>query len=403
MLKEKLMLKKIFLPLLAMAVLFTNGCKKEVQAPPQYDKPLPPGAHALRLITDPEDIPDFTIASCELQNLRSAIARSLNYLNKTSTQRFFPSGEITHYRALATLNAFAELLDSGIAGRALAAAIRERFDVYTSVGCDNRGTVLYTGYYTPIFDGSLQQTERFNYPLYGLPKDLVKGTDGETLGKKLPSGQIVPYPARRQINSEQLAGTEVAWLADPFEVYIAHVQGSAKIRTASGELITVGYAANNGHEYKSVAHELINDGKITSAEMNLTKMIEFFKKNTDLIDQYIDRNPRFVFFQVGSGEPRGSLNEPVTTMRTIATDKSIYPRACPAFVSTRLPRAIGGAVQKYTYTGFVLDQDTGGAIRAPGRCDVYMGVGDLAGTMAGQVYEEGRLYYLFLKPSYISR
>ena len=40
----------------------------------------------------------------------------------------------------------------------------------------------------------------------------------------------------------------------------------------------------------------------------------------------------------------------------------------------------------------------GGAIRAPGRCDVYMGVGDKAGQMAGQVYEEGKLFYLFLKP-----
>jgi len=49
------------------------------------------------------------------------------------------------------------------------------------------------------------------------------------------------------------------------------------------------------------------------------------------------------------------------------------------------------------YTGFALDQDTGGAIRAPGRCDVYMGIGDDAGRLAGQTYQEGKLYYLFLK------
>jgi membrane-bound lytic murein transglycosylase A len=59
---------------------------------------------------------------------------------------------------------------------------------------------------------------------------------------------------------------------------------------------------------------------------------------------------------------------------------------------------MGGAIAKAPYTGFALDQDTGGAIRAPGRCDVYMGIGDQAGQMAGQVYEEGTLYYLFLKP-----
>jgi membrane-bound lytic murein transglycosylase A len=46
----------------------------------------------------------------------------------------------------------------------------------------------------------------------------------------------------------------------------------------------------------------------------------------------------------------------------------------------------------------MLDQDTGGAIRAPGRADIYVGVGDAAGRIAGATYAEGRLYYLFLKP-----
>jgi membrane-bound lytic murein transglycosylase A len=67
-------------------------------------------------------------------------------------------------------------------------------------------------------------------------------------------------------------------------------------------------------------------------------------------------------------------------------------------VKTRLPRPIGTEVAKRPYIGFALDQDTGGAIRAPGRCDVYMGCGDEAGKMAGQVYEEGKLYYIFVKP-----
>ena len=58
---------------------------------------------------------------------------------------------------------------------------------------------------------------------------------------------------------------------------------------------------------------------------------------------------------------------------------------------------MGGTAIKQVYTGFALDQDAGGAIRAPGRCDVYMGQGEMAGQLAGQTYQEGRLYYLFLK------
>ena len=204
------------------------------------------------------------------------------------------------------------------------------------------------------------------------------------------------YPARAEIEaSGMLEGQELAWLSDPFEVYIAHVQGSAKLRLPDGELITVGYAANNGHDYDSVGEALIADGKIARDRISLAAMIDYFKRHPEQVDRYTRRNPRFVFFRISEETPHGSLNEPVTPMRTIATDKSIFPRACLAFISTTLPE-IGGTV---SYQGFALDQDTGGAIRAPGRCDVYMGQGDEVGQLAGRTYQEGRLYYLFLKGS----
>ena len=131
-------------------------------------------------------------------------------------------------------------------------------------------------------------------------------------------------------------------------------------------------------------------------------MIAYFKDHPIEVPEYTGINPRFVFFRIEDGPPRGSINEPVTTLRTIATDKSIYPRACLAFVSTTLPRVIDSGVFQDPYSGFALDQDTGGAIRAPGRCDVYMGQGDTGGKLAGQTYREGRLYYLFIKPEYQS-
>ena len=180
-------------------------------------------------------------------------------------------------------------------------------------------------------------------------------------------------------------------------MYIAHVQGSAKLRMPDGEIITVGYAANNGHDYVSVAKALVADGRIPSDRMSLAAMIEYFKRHPDQVDRYTQRNPRYVFFRIAEETPHGSLNEPVTPMRTIATDKSIFPRAALAFISTTLPQAGRAGVVKRPYEGFVLDQDTGGAIRAPGRCDIYMGEGDEAGYLAGQTYQEGQLYYLFLK------
>lgn len=377
------------------------GCKTAEELPaPDYDRPLPPGAHALRKITDPAMIPDISLACYDTKDLRDSVDRSLSYLSKPSSQQFFPMADITHERTVASLKELAQLLDSGLYGRNLKDAIMSRFEFYQSVGCDDRGTVLFTGYYTPIFDGSLTPSEKYKYPLYKQPTDLVKGPNGEILGQQQGDGTTRPYPTRREIEqSGMLKGQEIAWMADPFEIYIAHVQGSAILRTPDGKQVTLGYAANNGHEYQSVGQQMIKDGIVPSQGMSLKAMIEYFKANPQQVDKYINQNPRYVFFQADSGTPRGCLNECVTEMRTIATDKSIYPRGALSFLKTTLPRQSGGAIRKASFTGFTLDQDAGGAIRAPGRCDVYMGVGDIAGQMAGQVYEEGKLYYLFIKPS----
>lgn len=378
--------------------MFITGCRVAEEVEPQYDRPLPLGRTALRKITDPAQIPDFTIACYSLQNLQTAAENSLNYLGKPSSQQFFPLGTISHSRAVTSLETLCELLESGLMGKELNAAIRQKFDVYTSIGCDDKGTVLYTGYYTPIFDGALKPTGRFQYPLYSQPKDLVKGQNGEILGRRLPTGHIIRFPARVEIErSGMLKGSELIYLGDPFEVYIAHVQGSAKIRLPDGKLITVGYAANNGHEYNSVGSRMIKDNVIDKQKLSLSAMIEYFKNHPNEVAEYTSANPRYVFFRMTEGNPHGSLNEPVIPMRSIATDKAIYPRACLAFIATKLPRAISGSIAIRQYTGFALDQDAGGAIRAPGRCDVYMGIGDEAGMMAGQVYQEGRLYYLFSK------
>jgi membrane-bound lytic murein transglycosylase A len=383
--------------LLVIAFSVLAGCQKRTSLvvrdypKPQkdYNRLLPPGELALRKITDPNQIPDYTLACSDTGHLQEAIANSLNYMAKPSSKRFYPYGDITYEQAVRSLQELQNLVTLKLPPQQMNAVLRERFDTYISVGCDDQGTVLYTGYYTPIFDGSSTRTDRFKYPLYKPPADLLKGPDGTILGQRGPDGKIQQYPSREDIqNSNTLAGNELVWLSDPFEVYIVHVQGSAKIRMPSTQIETVGYAAHNGWEYQGIVHKMIADGKISSKNINLKAMIDYFKAHPDEVDMYVNKNPRFVFFRFGEGDPRGSLNEPVIPFRTIATDKSIYPRAMFAFVSAALDRPVG----------FALDQDTGGAIRAAGRCDVYMGVGDHAAELAGGTYREGQLYYLFIKP-----
>jgi len=387
-------------PACLVLALLAAGCRTPGPAPgPKvYDRPLPAGRQALRLVTDPAALPDLGAACADLRGLREALAGSLAYMAKPSSQRYFPSAGIEHARAVASLQALDAMLAGGLQGKALAAALGRFFDVYMSVGCDDAGTVLFTGYYTPILEASTRREGRFRHPIHRPPANLAKNADGEVLGLRAPDGTLRPCPPRAELQASGLLdGLELYWLADPFDAYIAHVQGSARLRLPDGKLVTAGYGAHNGHEYRSLGGELVKAGKLTAGELSLGRMREYFRAHPeDLV--LLGRNPRYIFFLPGEGTPRGSLNEPVVALRTIAADKSIFPRASLVLVETELPMRVGGAVRPVPYRGLAFDQDAGGAIRAPGRCDVYMGEGDEAGLLAGQTMREGRLFYLFLKP-----
>lgn len=381
-----------------------TACQKPVQveyrraqARKDYACPLPPGELALRRIA-PQEFPDFAEGFHNRSRVADAVRHSLAYLAKPSSRRYFPYGDVTHARAVESLNEFLHTLSEARSPAELDALIRERFDVYQSVGYDGRGTVYFTGYYTPVFDGRKRRDARFRYPLYDLPPDLVKDEEGRILGRRTPEGDLVPYFTRREIEEQGLLdGREIAWLEHPFEAYVANVQGSVKLRQEDGSLLELGYAGNNGYEYTSVAHLMIDDGAINRDDLSLQTMIRYFADNPDQTARYCRRNDRFVFFKEVPGGPLGSLNTPVTPYRSLATDKQIYPRACLAFVDTRIPVHDAGRIEQRSYKSFSLDQDTGGAIRAAGRCDLYMGVGPQAEALAGRAVAEGRLYYLFVK------
>ncbi|MCG8404224.1 MAG: MltA domain-containing protein [Phycisphaerales bacterium] len=373
-----------------------TGCEKPVQPLPiksiekNYDRPLPPGEFALRKVTDPAEYPNFADAWYRAKGLglREAVQHSIDYLKAPSSRAYFPVGPITHENAMASLTRFLEVLDASNSPEMLDELIRENFDVYMSVGCDDEGTVLFTGYYSPIFNGSLTRTEEFRYPLYKLPAGLQKDATGNVVGG--------PWSSREEIERERLLeGEELVWLGDRFEAYVVSVQGSGFIRLPDGRRYEVGYAGNNGHDYTPIGKMLVEDDKIDRHRISLATMIRHFQQYPQDMDEYLHQNKRYIFFRESSGGPYGCLGRPVTPGHSIATDKDIFPRGCLTFVDTFVPDDSGRKKQRFRH--FMLDQDRGAAIRAPGRCDLYIGVGDKAGRRAGYTYHEGKLYYLFAK------
>lgn len=178
------------------------------------------------------------------------------------------------------------------------------------------------------------------------------------------------------------------------------VQGSARLRLAdSGKIYEIGFAGTNGYTYTSPGEQMLKDGVITPDQLSFNGLSTYFATHPDMMDKYLSINQRYVFFTERPGGPFGSLNVPVTPWATIATDKEqkdIYPRAMPAFLSVDVPDQSGIGFRPLR--SFLLDQDTGGAIRASGRCDIFMGIGPDAEAVAGHELQEGSLYYIAIRP-----
>ncbi|HEX4125654.1 MAG TPA: MltA domain-containing protein, partial [Tepidisphaeraceae bacterium] len=355
--------------------------------------------------------PDFSaaFAAGNLDAVRLSTQRSLLWLSRPSSQSAYPYLDITHDRAVASLEAFLDLLNTqgigAMSSAQLNALVADRFEVYESLGAfdpddhEYTGNVLFTGYYTPTYDASPVQTPQFCWPLYKRPADLVTDPTGQTASRRMADGSTGPYPARKEIESGLLAGQELVWLGSRWEAYVITVQGSARLRMPDGHIMEVGYAGSNGRDYTSPGRLMVADGAIPADQLNFATMRAYFQAHPEMMDKYLWANERDTFFTEVHGGPFGALNIPVTPMATIATDKSVYPAGMLAFIPGYLQPPPGNLAQGL----FVLDQDRGGAIRSAGRCDIYMGIGDTAEATSGQTLKIGQLYYLAVKPELVSK
>lgn len=166
----------------------------------------------------------------------------------------------------------------------------------TSPELDDTG--LMTGYFEPLLDGSRTRTERYRYPVYATPADLLyvdaRSLKGKAAApqwarvegmKVIPVGEaplqgenvklyrldlkaapadprdrrirarilgdrIVPYLTRQEIEqSAQIDARPIAWVDNADLLYLLHIQGSGRIRLPGGEIVRVGFAEQNGHPF----------------------------------------------------------------------------------------------------------------------------------------------------------
>jgi len=388
--------------------LLASGCSQpppvvDAPPPPDYTRKLKPGEPALRRITDPAQRPDLATLADQLRDpsFLAALRRSAGWYDKPSSKSYFVDeiNNISHAHAKVSAQAILNIVENAASASEAAATIDREFDVYQTVGWNKQGVVLFTGYYSPQFTASLKRTDEYRYPLYTRPADLRSDpVSGEVFGRQTADGRVVPYYTRNQIESRGLLeGSELVWLPERLDAYTIEVNGSAKLDLTNGETLFIGHAGTNGLNYTSIGRELVKDGKLDKNTVSMPTIREYFLSNPQDLERYIRMNDRFVFFKEyedPSAWPGGSIGVKVEPHRSLATDKAVYPAGAMVLVETG-SRNRTGPIDPIRQ--LVFDQDSGGAIKAPGRADYYFGIGPSAEAEAGRLAVEGTLYYFFLK------
>ena len=261
---------------------------------------------------------------------------------------------------------------------------------------------LITGYYEPLLKGSWERSEEYQYPLYGVPEDLLvvdlgavyPQLKGMRLRGKLVGNKVVPYHDRAQLDDDQelLQGAEILWVNSSVDLFFLHVQGSGLVEFADGSIAAVGYAEQNGHPYQSIGRVLIEMGELEKEEVTLFTIRDWLKTNPDRLDEVLSKNPSYVFFELRDAQangPTGALNVALTPRRSIAVDRNVIPLGAPVWLQTTLPNEAQSPLNQ-----LMLAQDTGGAIKGHVRADVFWGRGDEAEEMAGLMKQQGKLFVL---------
>lgn len=264
----------------------------------------------------------------------------------------------------------------------------ERLQPYRVESLEGATDGLLTGYFEPYLEAARQPGNGFDVPLYRPPADLATRR---------------PWYTRQQIDTlpearAQLAGRAIAWVRDPVQALVLHIQGSGRlaVREADGStrMVRVAFAGTNDQPYKSVGRWLLDQGLVRDATW--PGISAWTQANPQRVQEMLWSNPRYVFFREepldgldAAFGPRGAQGVPLTPGRSIAVDRLSIPYGTPVWLASSGPTA--------QLSRLVLAQDTGSAIVGAVRADYFTGWGQQAGDVAGRLKQNLRLWALWPK------
>jgi membrane-bound lytic murein transglycosylase A len=257
------------------------------------------------------------------------------------------------------------------------------------------GKAFATGYYEPEIHGSRTRRNGYETPIYGVPGDLVEvdlGLFSTDLKAKRIRGRVdgtafVPYFDRTAIEEGALAGRglEIAWAADPVEMFFLQVQGSGRLLLPDGGVMRIGYAGQNGRDYTGIGKLMRDRGLVQPGQASMQGLMAWLRANPEQGRAIMRENKSFVFFRELTGPgPLGAMGLPVTGNASVAADVRFVPLGAPVFLS----------MDRTDANGLWVAQDTGGAIKGSNRFDTFWGAGDEARAIAGGMSARGTAFLL---------
>ncbi|MCG8471206.1 MAG: MltA domain-containing protein [Desulfobacterales bacterium] len=400
----------VALTLAGALLLSLSGCSLFTQKAPSA-----PSSPLIKVSPGEPGYPRFR-DDLDYESLEEAVAQSLLYYSRLPKDRTFLFGQ-NRYSLGAMVRSAMELLyliQYRPDGETLDQIIRENFDVYRSLGRDGEGGVLFTGYYEAQLYGARERSEVFRYPVLAKPENLVTinlnrfpgvkvSGKKHLVGRITEKGEVIPYYSRIQMGGSEARNltphaTALAWVDDSVDLFFLEIQGSGVISLNDGTQMRVQYQGKNGHPYRSIGRYLIQKGEMTREEVSMQSIRRWLQEHPNRRQEVFNYNPSLVFFREGVSGPLGCYGAPVTAGRSIATDRRVFPAGAIAFIETEKPDQQGlDEIRWKSFGRFVLNQDTGGAIKGAGRVDLFTGYGPDAEFVAGQMKQNGSLFFLIRK------
>lgn len=263
----------------------------------------------------------------------------------------------------------------------------------------------FTSYYEAELHAAYHKTERYKYPIYGRPFDLIelnlqdfdKTLPNKRLVGRIKGNKFIPYYSRAEIHDKPLNAPVILWGDNEVDIYVMQIQGSAVAQMEDGSKIRIGYADNNGRQFKGIGSILLEEKLIKPGQASMGKIKKWLKENPEKAVAPMNKNERYVFHRLINSEgPIGAQGVSLTAGRSLAVDRKYIPLGALLWLETNGP-------DKEEIHKLVIAQDIGGAIKGGVRGDYFWGSGgDDVLEKAGKMHAKGKYYILLPKDAKVN-